>query len=367
MQITQRMGVRASRIGLVCSLLFSLVAGCGGSKIPSTGFSGGTGGGGGAGGAGGETEVGGRGVLVPAVSGLRYETETTAGETDADGGFDYEAGETVTFSVGGTVLGSANAKSKVDLFDLVPDADVTTDDLAIQTALLSSNASALEHVMNIATFLSSLDLDGDSRNGIQITGTLAALFDGVEVDFRQDWFRFRNDADMRRALESFDEPRAVVSAFQAMGDFYRALDVSLDARRTTSRVREYAGSPPERATWEYDEAGRPLYFDDGGINSRRLEYDERGNHVAEESLYQGGDRTVYTYDEHGDLLRRDHTFGSGSTVRTHVPELRRELPDGRRRRASRRRAPFAAHRLSRSIGQRDAARDCGARGVAIRC
>ncbi|MCH6551686.1 MAG: peptide-methionine (S)-S-oxide reductase [Planctomycetes bacterium] len=43
------------------------------------------------------------------VGGIEYETPTHSGITDADGHYDYEPGETVTFSLGDIVLGSVLA------------------------------------------------------------------------------------------------------------------------------------------------------------------------------------------------------------------------------------------------------------------
>ena len=44
------------------------------------------------------------------VEGLSFETPTHCGSTNAQGEFQYEEGEVVTFAIGRTVLGSAHAK-----------------------------------------------------------------------------------------------------------------------------------------------------------------------------------------------------------------------------------------------------------------
>ncbi|MCJ8502451.1 carboxylesterase/lipase family protein [Desulfatitalea alkaliphila] len=112
------------------------------------------------------------------VEGLTYETATRSGTTDAAGTFHYNGRQTVTFSVGGVVLGTAAGAEVVTPVDLVPGG--STDHPA---------------VINIARLLQTLDADGDNNNGIQITAQIhdavAAharnlLFDQPAADFAAD-------------------------------------------------------------------------------------------------------------------------------------------------------------------------------------
>src|SRR5579863_10350120 len=59
------------------------------------------------------------GVLAGPIIGIKYETATGSGVTNEKGEFKYRAGETVTFSVGGVVLGSTRANQRVNLAQLV--------------------------------------------------------------------------------------------------------------------------------------------------------------------------------------------------------------------------------------------------------
>jgi cyanophycinase len=85
------------------------------------------------------------------------------GMTDADGKFDYRAGDTVKFSIGKIVLGEGRGAAIVTPIDLV------------------AGAVALDHpeVVKILQVLQTLDDDGDAANGIRIpaavTERLAAL------------------------------------------------------------------------------------------------------------------------------------------------------------------------------------------------
>jgi len=87
------------------------------------------------------------------VAGLHYETPTFSGTTNSAGEFDYLPGETVTFSIGGIVLGSAEAGPVVTPLTLVSGATDATDPV----------------VTNIVRLLLTLDDDGNPDNGISIS------------------------------------------------------------------------------------------------------------------------------------------------------------------------------------------------------
>ena len=59
------------------------------------------------------------GVLAGPICGLRYQTPSASGVTDERGAFPYLAGETVTFLIGGLVLGTTKAAPRVNLAQLV--------------------------------------------------------------------------------------------------------------------------------------------------------------------------------------------------------------------------------------------------------
>ena len=108
------------------------------------------------------------GVFVDStVAGLHYETPTFSGTTNSAGEYDFLPGETVTFSIGGIVLGSAAAGPVVTPLTLVSGATDPTD----------------PKVTNIVRFLLTLDDDGNPNNGISISAATAAAAAGLSVDF----------------------------------------------------------------------------------------------------------------------------------------------------------------------------------------
>ena len=97
------------------------------------------------------------------VEGIEYVTATQSGVTNEKGEFKYLDGETVTFKVGGTTLGTSAAKSLVTPIDL----DST-----------ASTSNITSKVTNMAQLLQSLDEDLDPNNGIRISAaTRTALKD----------------------------------------------------------------------------------------------------------------------------------------------------------------------------------------------
>ncbi len=114
------------------------------------------------------TETVSTGVFIDsAVEGLQYETATRSGTTNSLGEYDYLAGETVTFSIGGIVLGSTIAGPVVTPLSLVPDATSATNPV----------------VTNIVRLLLSLDSDGDPDNGITISSEVTTAANDLAVDF----------------------------------------------------------------------------------------------------------------------------------------------------------------------------------------
>lgn len=98
------------------------------------------------------------GVFIDAaVQGLAYSSGATTGTTDALGTFQYETGQSVTFTLGSVTIGTiAAGKATVFPTDLVPG------------AIDETHAT----VSNMVRLLQTLDDDGDPSNGILITPTV---------------------------------------------------------------------------------------------------------------------------------------------------------------------------------------------------
>ncbi|MDQ8035968.1 MAG: esterase-like activity of phytase family protein, partial [Pedobacter sp.] len=110
--------------------------------------------------------------LDSAVSGISYKGSQNSGVTGSNGEYNYSPGETITFSVGGVVLGSAKGTGKLLLKDL---------DNGLDGSGQPSNVS-----VNRAIFLQTLDEDGDASNGIQISSGTRDKLKSAVVGFSQD-------------------------------------------------------------------------------------------------------------------------------------------------------------------------------------
>lgn len=136
------------------------------------------------------------------VGGINYATPTLKGVTPADGVFEYQAGETVTFSIGSLMLGSVKGKPVVTPLDIVPDAKGTSD----------------QRVVNICVVLQTLDQDGNAANGILINQQAASFVStyGKAINFNKSVHAFSFDPGFRNVMAELNNidafgttPRAV--------------------------------------------------------------------------------------------------------------------------------------------------------------
>lgn len=97
------------------------------------------------------------GSFSPPIEGISFSSGSIEGITEANGGFLYEEGNIVTFSLGGIVFGELTGQELVTLIDLVG-AGIT--DIRVQ---------------NINRLLFALDTDNDINNGIQISAAVQAI------------------------------------------------------------------------------------------------------------------------------------------------------------------------------------------------
>ena len=99
-----------------------------------------------------------------AVQGLSFRTLTQQGITNELGEFSYQAGEKITFSIGLTQFPTVSAASVLTPFQLA-----------------HSSNNPLATTLNIARLLQSLDVDGNTLNGIRISEQ--ATYSASPIDF----------------------------------------------------------------------------------------------------------------------------------------------------------------------------------------
>ncbi|MBN2692784.1 MAG: esterase-like activity of phytase family protein [Burkholderiaceae bacterium] len=155
--------------------------------------------------------------LDSAVAGVDYTTDsdTTPRLTNAEGQFLYKAGETVTFKLGGVLLGRAKGADVVTLSDL------------------DGQGDEAPRTLNTAQLLQALDDDRDPTNGIVIRDVVRQRFANIKCDlsdrtqlaalFQQQLADLKlNLTDPRYAKAHFEDSlsligRTVTSAFTYQG------------------------------------------------------------------------------------------------------------------------------------------------------
>jgi len=226
----QRQGARPAWLAAaVTPLLLALVA-CGGDSDNDNGGS-----------AGPATRTG---TFVDSpVAGLDYAgTDGAAGVTNDAGQFQYQDGETLTFSLGDLPLGSAEGAQQLTPLTITEGADTAEDD----------------SVSNKLVLLQTLDQDGDLNNGIQITDAIRTLAseNAAGIDFDQPTDSFRTSlAPLMTALEddalfTDTDPRArqVRDAADALAHFSRSTGARTVVTTTGGELRGFEAND---STWQF--------------------------------------------------------------------------------------------------------------------
>ena len=171
------------------------------------------------------------------VSGIDYETSLdgevirtgVTGENDDPCRFLFIEGATVSFSLGGTVLGETDAKERVTPFDLAKVAEDKIGGCDVSAASLADAESRFRIVHNMAALLQTLDTDGDPAGTIDIDPKVKDLFENETIDLNQSWEDFQTDPVLERVLDAansgdlFPETRTLRDRVAALVALYRGI------------------------------------------------------------------------------------------------------------------------------------------------
>lgn len=155
------------------------------------------------------------GIFIDAaVAGISYETATQSGITDANGHYNYLEGEDVVFSIGSISLPSTLAR-------------IVVTPLTIAVTESTSNPTAV----NISRLLQTLDSDGNSSNGIQISESTRNSADSAIV-FEQEVTAFEVEAivilgDINANLVLVSEVDAIAHLNETLSTITSFVDSSL--------------------------------------------------------------------------------------------------------------------------------------------
>jgi hypothetical protein len=339
--------VRLALFLLSLSLILTGFIGCGGS------------GGGGGGGSAVQTGY----FTDGPVQGLAYSTATQSGTTDADGAFQYNDGEVVSFYVGDVLVGQATGAATLSPFDL---AGITAPQTAVEVrrtinAMYRSynTPTPIGQVINIAIFLQTLDDDGDLTNGIQIPDQMHTVATGGSLDFNQTGWAFPYDFALRkliadgRAAGLWGGTRAIRNPAVALDSLYEGLGIVPEIYAVSSQSidnnadgtvdsgntltfdtngyptmyeldNDYDGTVDERYTYAWNANGNQTMYErdsnaDGVVDYRSTgTFDANGNQTMSE-YDSNGDGTVderytNTYDANGNQTMSESDYNGDGTV-----------------------------------------------------
>jgi hypothetical protein len=262
------------------------------------------------------------------VQGLQYRTASQSGETDATGGFKYLPGETVTFFVGDIPLGEVVGASMITPFDI---AGISPPEVINSS---EPNPLAIDHAVNLAVFLQTLDADGDPSNGIVIPTEIRTLTSGLTLDFKLKSNRFSGTLALRKLVGAGQSAnlwggvRAIRTTFNAIKSMYTSLGISppLSYRSSSSEtVNLVTGAITSRIALTYDANGyliKSVYESDvdGVLDKWTMinTFDANGDLRLVEYFNRAGvlDNWIFrTFDVNGNVTRqRDEFDNNGDGV-----------------------------------------------------
>ena len=299
-----------------------------------------------------------------APEGLSYTTDSMSGLTSAGGEFQYVAGETITFSLGGTELGSVAAASSINVFQLAGLDSVPIGEDAIADATRTADTTGgLAQALRLARVLINFDSDGDLANGVQIGDAIRTRLTDVNLgvtgipsefmaqDLRRQFYAGVEAGELAARL-FVTEADALSSIYDTLGlspNYYIAQSLQYDTNNdgvldATERYELDANGLPVVYASDDDGDGRDDYseryeylsptrvtryqsdFDGDGINDRvtTSTFNALGAVTRRESDSDGQpgvDSVVdYTYDSFGEIVRIEvsNVATGGTSIETRV-------------------------------------------------
>ena len=284
------------------------------------------------------------------VQGMQFSTPTQSGVTDASGSFKYQAGESITFSIGSVPFGTVPGAAEISLFRLAGLTPPSTElHLRRELNRAMTTTTALSRAINMARFLLALDVDGNPANGIDVRGRESTLAPNVDFDAHLQVFGELLASSAPNLNNNITPARSTLHLYRWAGVKVRAnyavrqlRDSNGDGRYDSALRGVYDANGEIQASHfdsgaDGDEEGATEYFADAlGRRTRVLTtndssgdgvadytytftqaFDARGNLTLQTSLEQGGLLPVYHYEQ-----RHGFTYDDRGRLLTATYELR---------------------------------------------
>lgn len=201
------------------------------------------------------------------VEGVRYETETKTGFTDAEGHYDYVEGEIVTFYIGNIKLGSALATGELSPISIASTADADIYSLEVQ---------------NIAALLQTLDIDANPDNGIKITSEVVAAISAADIDFTQNSIQILGEIVLE-VFQSTGISLEVVYPENAAGHLAQTLGIEFQAQDLFLKnflpvFKDFYGHNSKIYQWIFE-------FQEDGKLKKATKYEKYPSRVLNEFIF----------------------------------------------------------------------------------
>jgi len=189
------------------------------------------------------------------VQGLNYLTKSGQGTTNANGEFNYQQGESVTFSIGDMAFPQVSAA-------------------AIITPLTLANSDDYNHmqVVNIARLLQTLDTDGDPSNGITIDDQAHSAATGLTLSFDETDF---DDKVANLVANAGSVNSALIDASDAIAH----LQDSLGDQNECGNSHPMVGASLTLSSRAHSVSGSVQVVDNCTLEIRNFSYDGGGPNV----------------------------------------------------------------------------------------
>jgi len=250
------------------------------------------------------------------VSGLGYRTPTREGVTDTQGTFKFLPGETVTFFVGGIELGAAPGAAEITPFTLAGMTPPTTEPaLRRELDRATRTSGNFVRAINMARLLLALDADGNSTNGLDVSGRENALATAT-LNFEQPVYAFATQLDRLAPNLTRNIP-----AWWPVVHLYRAVNVSVAVHApvrietTNDQLFPIGGFSTDVITKNYGASGllerMDTFFDGDLDHTYQFTYDPFGRYLTAGDLWGRffgplddlATLAAYTYDMRGNSIR----------------------------------------------------------------
>lgn len=250
------------------------------------------------------------------VKGLYYETKTQSGLTNEAGEFKYIEGESITFKLGGSVLGVSKAQEIITPFTLTG-VKALLRQQEITNAFLSQTPNSYEKAINIATLLQGLDQDGDHENGIDLGNAHTELANlTIPLLVKASGFTANLHYINARNIMQTSHPLSFVTA---AANLYDSLEIQIESNLVSRLTNNANNTFFENIEFEYDDQSRvsAIKYDrnnDGQAETTQaFTYDQNGRL---QTIFNSSTNTTQTlsYDINNNLIGRSTVDGNSVSI-----------------------------------------------------